>query len=244
MNWTRIRQLVMEINKELKCGNTPKKVVKKKPTTNYKKDQTNKKIPSKVPAQVEPPTDNKEEIKQPVIKDYGEGCVDEKGAKDGYAYIFRFPHAVCTEYNSGEQGGTQKGCAGTVLKENYSVASHNMPCGTKLYIPSLKGIINSTGVFVVEDTGGHCFDFDIFVSKDKIGKVGKANHEVFILEWGTKKMTTSYTYIIKYYIEKNKLSLYHNAWVSYNKMGASVINFWRFNEEDKEIEKQDWYKNI
>lgn len=76
---------------------------------------------------------------------------------DGHSYVHKFDHAVVTEYYVGDNCGTSGkiGCMGTTLKENYSCASHNMPCGTKIYIPSLKGVINDTGIFEVEDTGGN-----------------------------------------------------------------------------------------
>lgn len=156
--------------------------------------------------------------------------------KDGHAYVHKFEQAVCTEYH--EEGFKTKGCMGTTLKENYSVASHNMPCGTKLYIPELKGVVNKDGLFEVEDTGGMSFDFDIFTGGSSIGKVGKRNCDVYVLEWGNKKMTTSYTYIINYFKNKRIFERYRKSWELYLKMGGKVIDFWKFNDEDSKLNKK------
>lgn len=157
---------------------------------------------------------------------------------DGYTYIHTFDHAVVTEYYVGDNCNTQNkiGCMGTVLTENYSCASHNMPCGTKLYIPSLKGVVNDTGLFEVEDTGGHAFDFDIFTGGDSRKKVGKQNREVYVLEWGQKKLTCSYTYIINYFKEQGRFENYRAAWELYKKMDGQVIKFYQFNDEDKNLD--------
>lgn len=158
---------------------------------------------------------------------------------DGHTFIHTFDHAVITEYYENDSCGTtgKTGCMGTLLTENYSCASHNMPCGTKIYIPSLKGVINDTGIFEVEDTGGMSFDFDIFVSNDKAGIVGKENREVYVLEWGSKKLTCSYTYIINYFVQRNRFEIYRDSWELYLKMGGQVIDFWKFNDEDSNLDK-------
>ena len=158
---------------------------------------------------------------------------------DKISHVHKFDHAVVTEYYVGDNCGTKTkiGCMGTTLKENYSCASHNMPCGTKIYIPSLKGVINKDGIFEVQDTGGMAFDFDIFISRDKIGKVGKKNREVYVLSWGNKKMTTSYTYIINYFKKRNEFEKYRKAWDMYLKMNGQLIDFFKFNSEDKKLNK-------
>ena len=157
--------------------------------------------------------------------------------KEDFTYVHKFEQAVCTEYYVMD-GASQTGCMGTKLKKNYSVASHNMPCGTKLYIPALKGIVNKDGLFEVEDTGGMSFDFDIFTGGNSIGKVGKRNCDVYVLEWGNKKMTTSYTYIINYFKNKRIFERYRKSWELYLKMGGKVIDFWKFNDEDKKLNKK------
>ena len=160
---------------------------------------------------------------------------------DEHNYVHKFNKAVITEYYVGDKTGTAKqtGCMGTVLKENYSCASHNMPCGTIIYIPALKGVINKDGIFEVEDTGGMSFDFDMFISNSNKGKIGKKNMDVYVLKWGNKKMTTSYTYIINYFKKQGRFEQYRKSWELYLKMGGKVIDFWKFNKEDKNLNKSN-----
>lgn len=112
--------------------------------------------------------------------------VKEEVDKQEVEYVHEFGKCVLLEYNSTE--GEVKGCTGDELIPNYSVASHNIPVGTKIYIPSLVGKINKNGIFEVMDTGGHCFDFDIFLSEDNIGKVARKYEDVYVLEWGKVRL--------------------------------------------------------
>ena len=91
----------------------------------------------------------------------------------------------------------------------------------------------------MQDTGGMAFDFDIFISRDKIGKVGKQNREVYVLSWGNKKMTSSYTYIINYFKKQGRFEQYRKSWELYLKMGGQLIDFFKFNSEDKNINKNN-----
>lgn len=147
-------------------------------------------------------------------------------------------------------GSAATGCLGKPLTPNRSCASHNLPCGTKIYIEELKGVINDDGIFVVEDTGGHAFDFDIFISKNNASKIGKKSMNVKVISWGNNKMTVSYSHIIKYYMSLdkkdggNRISRYHKAWQLYNEMDGKLIKFYKFNDEDKDITKQSWYNSI
>ena len=157
---------------------------------------------------------------------------------------------ISNYYKDDELGSTSKGCSGIKLIPNYHCASHNLPCGTKIYIEELKGVVNKDGIFEVQDTGGHGFDFDLYVSKDKSSKVGKRAMNVKVISWGKDKMTTSYTYIIEYYMKKdkkdgkNRIQRYHKAWESYLSLGGKLINFYKFNSEDKDIKNKSWYKSI
>ena len=81
------------------------------------------------------------------------------------------------------------------------------------------------------------FDFDMFISNSKRGKVGKQNREVYVLSWGNKKMTTSYTYIINYFKKNGRFEGYRKAWEMYLKMGGQLIDFFKFNDEDKKLDK-------
>ena len=161
-----------------------------------------------------------------------------KMATNKKGYVYKFENAVVTEYYAGDNCSSGKlGCMGTVLKENYSCASHNMPCGTIIYIPSLKGVVNDTGIFEVEDTGGMSFDFDIFTGGSSRNKVGKKNRDVYVLSWGNKKLTCSYTYIINYFKKQNTFERYRKSWEQYLKMGGKIIDFWKFNSEDRNLNK-------
>lgn len=115
--------------------------------------------------------------------------------------------------------------------------------GTKIYIEELKGVVNDDGVFIVEDTGGHGFDFDIFTSNENTKKIGNIYKNVKVLKWGTGKVTSSYTYIIEYFIKQNRLNNYKDIWNNYKDKGR-LINFFMFNEEDKNIKNKSWYKDI
>ena len=160
---------------------------------------------------------------------------------DGHNYVYKFNKAVITEYYVVDKTGIAKqtGCMGTALTENYSCASHNMPCGTIIYIPALKGVINKDGIFEVEDTGGMSFDFDMFISNSNKGKIGKKNMDVYVLKWGNKKMTTSYTYIINYFKKQGRFEQYRKSWELYLKMGGKLVNFWKFKDEDKNLNKNN-----
>jgi N-acetylmuramoyl-L-alanine amidase CwlA len=117
-------------------------------------------------------------------------------------------------------------------------ASHNLPYGTQVYIPDLaqKGI--GDGIFTVVDTGGHFFDFDIHVPNAYASKIGKGNHDVYILRPGTGTakdagVTASYTYIANYYKRKGQWPKLVSAWNTYQKMNGKLIHFHQFNQEDK-----------
>lgn len=192
----------------------------------------------------------KEDIPQKDLNDTIENDVQDKVENDKQEeidkqeevkYVHEFGKCVLLEYNSTE--GEVKGCTGDELIPNYSVAAHNIPVGTRIYIPSLKGIVNKDGVFEVMDTGGHCFDFDIFLSEDNIGKVARRYEDVYVLEWGKGKITSSYTYIIEYYLKKGILDKYHKAWEYYKDKGK-LIKFFKFQDEDKDLKNKEYYKNI
>ena len=197
--------------------------------------------PPKAEKPIEKPKEEpKEEEQQPIEppKEEEKPIEPPKNIVDGYEFVHKFNQAVITEYYVGDNTGTTEriGCMGTALTENYSCASHNIPCGTKLYIPSLKGVVNITGVFEVEDTGGMSFDFDMFISNDKKGKIGKKNMDVYVLQWGNKKLTCSYTYIINYFKNNNRFEIYRASWDSYKKMNGQLIKFWKFNNEDSTLD--------
>lgn len=162
-----------------------------------------------------------------------------KQPSNSNGYEYDFGECVTTCYGKWD-GCSDVGCSGVKLKENYHCASHNLPCGTKIYIPDFKGVINKDGIFEVQDTGGMCFDFDLYVSKDKASKVGWSTHKVYVVSWGKGKMCCSYTHICKYLVNANRFKNYLSAWEKYKKVGK-LIKFYKFNSEDKDITKQSWY---
>lgn len=120
-------------------------------------------------------------------------------------------------------------------------ASHNLPYGTQVYIPNLaqKGI--GDGIYTVVDTGGHFFDFDIHVPNSYASKVGKGNHDVYILRFGTGTskdagVAVSYTWIAKNYKKKGSWPKLVSAWNTYQKMNGKLIHFHQFNQEDKQAQ--------
>ena len=74
--------------------------------------------------------------------------------------------------------------------------------------------------------------------------------DVKVISWGKDKMTSSYTYIIEYYMKldkkdgKNRIKRYHAAWKSYLSLGGKLINFYKFNSEDKNIKSKPWFKDL
>ena len=147
-------------------------------------------------------------------------------------YVTEFKSCVLTEYSVNEGGN--KGCTGETLIPNYSVASHNIPAGTIVYIPSLKGVVNKDGLFKVMDTGGHCFDFDVCLSEDKKGKIGRKLADVYIVEWGKGKVLPSYTFAINLLTKRGTINKYQKAWENYQKQGK-LFKFYQFNDEDKNL---------
>ena len=161
--------------------------------------------------------------------------VFESGTIDGNKYVCKLLNARTTEYGPWDGSGTTvasgKGWSSVV---NKSVASHNLPYGTKLYIPSLKGKVNSTGIFTVEDTGGYCFDFDIATSKS-YGVTGYRT--AYILSYGSGKVSASFTYGRKV-VDPNGTK-YVTAWKAYMAKGGCLIHFSKFNDDDA---KASWWK--
>ena len=156
--------------------------------------------------------------------------------------MFDLGNCVITQYYTAD-GSASKGCTGKELTPNRSCASHNIPVGTKIYIEDLKGVVNNDGIFIVEDTGGHGFDFDIFTSNENAKKIGNIYKNVKVLSWGTGKLTCSYTYIIEHFIKQGRINNYKKIWSNYKDKGR-LINFWKFNDEDKNIKQKSWYNEI
>ena len=164
----------------------------------------------------------------------GSGGVDETpGTINGQSYVAKIPQAVCTAYTGSGAGASGMGCT-----YNATCASHNMPYGTKIYVPDLAGKAGN-GIFTVTDTGGCFFDFDIFTSTWS----GKANMDAYVLSWGSGKTAASYTWAINYYLGNGRWSGLIAPWNTYKNMGGKLINFTKFSQEDATITSHPNYND-
>jgi len=172
-------------------------------------------------------------------------CFDETGIIDGNKYIYRFEKARCTSY-----GGDSGSASGLGLKVAKTVGAHNMPYGTKLYIPYLKGKFGNTdGIVTVTDTGGYTTDFDIFLDKSSDNEAEKkwGNPrflDVYVISWGTKRVAWSFTEAVKFCKGYYGLSTFHKSWTEYIKYQGCTINLWKFKEDDKTFKENSWYKDL
>ena len=153
------------------------------------------------------------------------------GEIDGLSYVTKVPRAVCTSYY-----GNAETPSGLGLENGKTCASHNMPYGTKVYIPALKSKMNPEGIFTVTDTGGPTFDFDIYTSKS----IGRINADAYILSWGTGGIAPSYSWAIDLYSDDrwNNIRL---AWEKYKVMNGKLMSFYVFNPEDASIKNHKRY---
>lgn len=116
-------------------------------------------------------------------------------------------------------------------------ASHNLPYGTQIYIPDLAAKGVGDGIYTVADTGGHFFDFDIHVPSALEGKIGKGNHDVYILRFGSgtgkkDRIAISYCGICNQYKRGGSWPKLVSAWKSYQSMNGKLIKFHQFNKDD------------
>ena len=162
------------------------------------------------------------------------GVTEDPGSVDGKNYIARILGAVCTSYTGSGAGASGMGC-----EYNKTCASHNMPYGTKIYIPQLADKLGGDGVLTVTDTGGPLFDFDIFTTSN----VGKVNADVYVLEWGTGAVAKGYQYFIDYYLKNGQWSKYKSAWNKYKEMGGKLITFTKFSQDDSNIKNHPNYND-
>ena len=153
------------------------------------------------------------------------------GQIDGHSYVAKISGAVCTSYY-----GCTKSASGLGLENGKTCASHNMPYGTKIYIPALKDKLGSDGIFTVTDTGTPTFDFDLYTSTN----IGKKNMDTYVISWGTGKIAPSYTWGLNHYDNKqwNNLRI---AWNKYKSMNGKLMTFLRFSQEDANIKHNKRY---
>lgn len=172
-------------------------------------------------------------------------CYDEKGTIDGHKYVYKFTNARCTCYG----GNASASASGTKMSYGKSCAGHNMPYGTKIYFPSLKGKYgNSSGIYTVHDTGGYCFDFDLYLASSDSKASSMMSSPLYttgyVISWGDGRVASSFTDMVKVCKKYYNLSSFHSAWVAYMKHGGCTINFWKFNDDDKTFKDNSWYKSL
>ena len=166
----------------------------------------------------------------------GSGVEEKAGTIDGVNYVMALPGSKCTQYKEGEGG--YKDALGNTLNSSKcnTVASHNLPYGTKVYIPAFKNkqSVNPSCIFTVTDTGNAGFDFDICCSPSVWS--GSTRFDVYVTEWGTGKAATSHTYAYK------NFTVYESLWKDYVKNGGTTYKVTKFNNEDANITSQDFWK--
>ena len=160
------------------------------------------------------------------------GVTEATGSVDGKQYVARIPGAVCTGYYG--DGGSASGIG---LKNNGTCASHNLPYGTVVYIPSLAGVCGS-GTFTVTDTGGPFFDFDIYTT----ASIGKKTRDAYVLSWGTGAISASYTWGLNFYSDSQWSKLV-SAWHTYKDMGGKLITFTKYKSDDANIKTHKRYNS-
>ena len=175
----------------------------------------------------------------------GTNCYNVSGTIDGNKYIYKFTKARCTAYG----GKASASASGIKMKPGFHCAAHNLAYGTKIYIPALKGKFgNKTGIYTVADTGGFCFDFDLFLAtsdSEASKKLGSPiNTTVYVLSWGTGRIASSFTSMAKFCVNYYGAYKFHTAWTQYMKYGGCTINFFKFNSTDKTFKNNSWYKKF
>lgn len=189
------------------------------------------------------------------VKEEYTNCFNERGTIDGKSYIYRLHDARCTCYSASESNSSGRSGLGTHMGK--TVASQNIPYGTKIYIPALKGQtwtnangtkVTLDGVFTVTDSGIACFDFDIVAGSTSSACYSNYSNpsrmEVYVLEWGTSTIQ-NYSFSDTYRIAYNNgvLSRYKSAFKNYISNGGVLINLLKFYNDDVNI-RSSTYWNI
>lgn len=189
------------------------------------------------------------------VKEEYKNCFNEKGTIDGRNYVYRLHDARCTCYAAPENNTI--GASGLGTHMGKTVASLNIPYGTKIYIPGLKGQtwtnangtkVTLDGVFTVTDTGVGMFDFDIVAGSTASACTSNyknpGRYEVYVLEWGTStKSTWSYTDSYAWAYKAGTLTKYKAAFKNYISNGGVLINLLKFYNDDANI-RSSTYWNI
>lgn len=179
--------------------------------------------------------------------DSSQGVEEEKGEVEGQAYVARVSGAVVSSYTGTISGTTTFSRRNTELDEektlgcelNKTCASHNLPYGTKIYIPQLKEKLGGNGVFTVTDTCAPYFDFDIYTTAN----IDMAGYDVYILEWGTGEISQSFTSAINDRLKFDQWYKYKSVWNKYKTLGGKLYKFTKFNQEDYNIKNHPNFRD-
>ena len=169
----------------------------------------------------------------------GGGVIETPGTIDGVSYVAKLCNARCTEYGTWEKGmgaGTLASGKSWSSYVNKCVASHNLPYGTKIYIPKLKGVVNKDGMFTVEDTGGHCFDFDVATSPKKNSA---GFYDAYIVSYGSGPVAASFTAGKEACDKSFGANAFESSFKEYMKYGGCLIKFSKFSSKDANA---SWWK--
>lgn len=178
-------------------------------------------------------------------------CVEQNGTIDGKNYVCILKQCKVTAY-----GGDGSSSCKIPLSLGKTCGSFNLPYGTKIYVPSLEGLkikdgngktVTCDGIFVVNDTGIGCTDFDIYMSTysdyDAERSFGGTRREdVYILNYGNGYGNAlSYSQSYEYAYKRNNLQFYKTAFKDYIKFGGTLINFIKFKDNDKNIRNSKYW---
>lgn len=167
----------------------------------------------------------------------GGSSIDETaGEIDGVKYIMALKGSKCTQYKEGEGGYND--ALGNRLHSNRcnTVASHNLPYGTKVYIPYFKGrqTANPSCIFTVTDTGNAGFDFDICCPASVY--YDNKRLDVYVVSWGSGKgVSASVTYSYKHAPHSESI------WRDYVKNGGTTYKVTKFCKDDVNITSQSFW---
>lgn len=168
---------------------------------------------------------------------HGGSSIDETVGKiDGVKYIMALKGSKCTQYKEGEGGYND--ALGNRLHSSRcnTVASHNLPYGTKVYIPYFKGrqTANPSCIFTVTDTGNAGFDFDICCPASVY--YGNKRMDVYVVSWGSGKGTAaSVTYAYKHMAHSESM------WRDYVRNGGTTYKVTKFCKDDVNITSQSFW---
>ena len=187
------------------------------------------------------------------VKEEYVNCFNEKGTIDGKNYIYKLHDARCTCYAATESNSSGRSGLGTHMGK--TVAAQNIPYGTKIYIPGLKGQtwtnangtkVTLDGIFTVTDSGIAMFDFDIVAGSTSnacySNYANPARFEVYILEWGTSSIQ-NYSFTDTWRIAYNggRLTRYKAAFKNYISNGGVLINLLKFYNDDANIRSSTYW---